>query len=534
MSFHESEETLTSSKLQPHEPTSPVKVVPSHNEILSKTDEHPLNMQFKEIIIVLLISSGQFISLLGAVQGIPQMASIASTFSLRPDQNLELGWCNAAYATTATTFVIIAGKLGDINGHKNMFIFGYAWLTLWSLLTGFSKYAKANAVFFYFCRGAQGIGSAFLTPTGLALLGKHYPPCKRKNYVFSFYGACGPFGIVAGSVFSALFTQLTTWAWTYWSMAVTCLIITILSYIFIPKDNTPKRERSAFYSFDYVGGFCGITGMILFSVVWNQAPLSHFKAPYVYSLLIVSVVFMTMALIIDSRVKDPLIPWKSMCSNVIKALIVVFFGFLGFTIWLFYSWRFYLVAKNDSLLLAAAKFIPLGISGIFAACFSVLLLNKKVPVQLRLLTAVCAFLICAILISTMTLQETYWGNAFVATVIIAIGLDVAFPSATLLLSNGVLNEQQGLAAALAATALNYGTALGPGVATLIITYQCDDCLARSDGRFVHAVHIAGYVAIGTAGIAVVVAIFGSITEYYKERMDDLREKKRPISSEQTV
>lgn len=470
-----------------------------------------------EIIFVLIIVLGQFVTLCGATQGIPMMGAVGKTFKLKGAEVLDLGWDNAGFAATVGSFVIIAGKLGDINGHKNMFCLGYGWLALWSLLAGFSRYCS-DPVFFFFCRGAQGIGAAFLFPSGLALLGKTYPTGRRKNFVFSLYGYCVPLGAIMGLTFSSLFTQLAHWSWTYWAMGIACSVLTALSIIFLPKDEVAKRERSALKDFDYLGGFCGISGLILFSIVLNQTPnKGGFKITYIYILLIVSVVLMALAFIIDIKVKDPLLPWTHICAGTLKALICILFGFFSFVVWLFFTWNYYLSARHDTLLLAAAKFAPLTVAGLFAAGFSLLLLNAEVPVQIRLLAASCAFLISNILLATYTRGEPYWAAPFISTLIISIALDVSFPSAMLLLSNGVPPELQGICGSLVGAMLNYGTALGPGVATTVITYQRPKALGASGEEYMPALHVAGYVGIGASGFGVLTALYGCVSEYYKER-----------------
>lgn len=516
-----SKNNYTSSQSDKNIPYSDLLSFPSPLQPSRKNDtgnipaERMQMSSLHEFIFVLTVCSSQFITLIGAVQGIPQMADIAETFRVTPNHVLELGWCNAAFATTLGSFVIISGKLGDVLGHKLMFVIGYAWLSIWSILTGFSRYSKSNPIFFYFCRGAQGIGASLLTPTSLAILGKTYPECKRKNFIFSFYGACAPWGIVTGLVFSSIFTQLTHWSWTYWTMGIVATIITLLAILFIPNDIVSDSNKGyTFRDFDYIGGFCGISGLILFSIVWNQAPKSTFNSPYIYILLIISVLLMIVAFIVDSKVKDPLIPWKDICHDTIRILVCVFLTYLAFTIWLFYSWRYNLVVKQNTLLLAAAKTIPLAITAFVAATCSALAINAGVPPQIRMLFGLICVCTSSILIGTVTGGQTYWGEIFVSFVFISFGLDIIFPSATLLFSDGVPDELKGISASLVATALNYATSLGPGIATTIVRYRCEECLNRVGPSFTKTIHLASYLAIGASGFGILVAIYGTIHELF--------------------
>ena len=119
----------------------------------------------------------------------------------------------AGFTLTAGTFILIAGRCGDMYGHKRVFVSAFIWYGVWSILCGASYYS--NNIFFTIARGFQGMGPAFITPNGLALLGRTYPPGMRKNLVFSLFGACAPGGYILGATFSTLIAERTLWAWAY-------------------------------------------------------------------------------------------------------------------------------------------------------------------------------------------------------------------------------------------------------------------------------------------------------------------------------
>lgn len=504
------------SKLNRYDSSDQESNIESHDEKLLQLEhfrKFKHMTRIREIIFLLVICSSQFLTLVGAVQGIPMMDAVAKTFNVKADKILTVGWCNGAYATTLGTFVILAGKLGEDFGHKFVFVFGYAWLSLWSLLAGFSRYAKSNPIFFYCCRAFQGVGAAFLVPSAITILGAKYSECTKKNLVFTFFGACAPWGIVCGLVFSSLFTQLAHWSWTYWSMGIISSLITLLAFYVVPSINERKHNVNIM-QYDFLGGLFGVAGLILFSVAWNQAPQSTFHAVYVYVLLIVGVVSFIIAVLIDYNVADPFVPWKSICSQTVKVLITVFLGYLAFVIWMFYFWRYMTVARDSTLLLAAAKFTPLAVTACFAALFTTLLINWGVPVQIRMLIGVCAVFISAMLEATVPGDQIYWSQMFVSLIFIAIALDTIFPSATLLFSDGVPDDLKGISASLVATALNYATALGPPMATTIVRYRCQECFGRTGTTFATVVHMANYLAVGASGLGVLISIYGTIYELY--------------------
>lgn len=142
---------------------------PHHNGI-----QKPESL-LREAAFVGVICGAQLMTQAGLGQSIAPLHIIGDSFGTRnPGQ---LSWFAAAYSLTVGTFILIAGRLGDVYGHKKFFIIGFFWYALWSLLAGFSVYS--NQIFFDCCRAFQGIGPALLLPNAIAILGRTYVPPHR-------------------------------------------------------------------------------------------------------------------------------------------------------------------------------------------------------------------------------------------------------------------------------------------------------------------------------------------------------------------
>lgn len=89
-----------------------------------------------------------------------------------------------------------------------MFIVGWVWYAITSVIVGFSYAAKSKgSIMLSVTRGFQGIGPAILVPNAMALVGTTFPVGLKRNMIFSAFGACGPTGFVFGAIFSALLSQ---------------------------------------------------------------------------------------------------------------------------------------------------------------------------------------------------------------------------------------------------------------------------------------------------------------------------------------
>lgn len=115
---------------------------------------------------------GQLVTQAGLAQSIAPLHYIGESFNARSPG--EQSWFAAAYSLTVGTFVLIAGRWGDVFGHRKLYVIGWIWLAVWSLVAGLSVYPKSQ-IFFDVCRAMQGVGCAMLLPNAIAILGRTYP-----------------------------------------------------------------------------------------------------------------------------------------------------------------------------------------------------------------------------------------------------------------------------------------------------------------------------------------------------------------------
>ena len=155
----------------------------------------------REILVVGLISLAQLTTQIGLGGTLAILDIIGEHFQVENPSTLS--WLIAGYSLTVGTFILLSGRLGDIFGWKKMLVIGYTWFAVWSIIAGLAWYS--NDVLFIFARIFQGIGPSISMPNAMALLGGLYEPGPRKNYAFSLFGACAPWGGMLGSTFAGIF-----------------------------------------------------------------------------------------------------------------------------------------------------------------------------------------------------------------------------------------------------------------------------------------------------------------------------------------
>jgi MFS family permease len=336
----------------------------------------------------------------------------------------QLAWYVASYSLTVGTFILIAGRLGDVYGHRKIFIIGFGWFGIWSLLAGYSFYGTQPQ--FILCRAMQGIGPALLMPNGLAILGRSYPPGHRKHIVFSIFGAVAPAGFVFGAIFSSLLAEVR-WPWAFWAMSIVCAVLAFLSFFVIPAPppalplGCVETGLEKLRRLDLAGSFLGICGLVLINFAFNQGPVVGWNTQYVYFSLIIGVILLVAFYFVERQTMHPLVPFEVLGGETAYVLLCVGVGWSSFGIWVFYTWQFLELIRNEAPIVAAAQFVPCAFSGLAAAMTTGFLMSKLSPAYIMVM-AMFAFTIGETLIATAPVDQIYWAQTFLSTLIMPWGM----------------------------------------------------------------------------------------------------------------
>jgi MFS family permease len=288
-----------------------------------------------EIAFISVISAAQLFTQAALAQSIAPLHVIGQSFgTTNPGQ---LSWLPAAYSLTVGTFILPAGRWGDLYGHKKIFMLGYFWFALWSLIAGFSVYSN-SLIFFTFCRAMQGIGPALLLPNGIAVLSRTYPPGPTKDMVLSLFGATAPGGFLLGAVFSGIFTRFVWWPWAYWVLGMVLVLFGVM-VIFVVPNMAVVGEKPGFAELDAIGAFLGVTGLVLFNFAWNQGPAAGWDQAYVYVVLIIGVALLVAFIWYEKKwASFPLVPVYSFTTDTRLVFGCEAMGWASFGIWVYYLW----------------------------------------------------------------------------------------------------------------------------------------------------------------------------------------------------
>ncbi|KAF2264733.1 MFS general substrate transporter [Lojkania enalia] len=457
----------------------------------------------REILFIFITCIAQFLSLSALNQTVAPVMVLAKNFHI--EDYGTLSWFSASYSMSVGTFILPAGRLGDMYGYKRIYLIGWAWFAVWSLISGFGY--TSGVILFSICRAFQGIGPALLVPNAVALIGRTLPVGQKRNIGFACFGACGPLGATAGAVFGALLADFAWWPWCFWVLSMICIIVMGLAFLILPDESVttaelkePQRQRP---KFDYWGTITGVSGLVLINFALNQAPLVTWGNPYIGSILGVGCLFMVAFVLVELYSTDyPLIPIRGLQKEAIFALTCIVAGWGSHGIWAYYLYLFLEHLRGHSALLTAAETSPVAVTGVMFA-FSTVWLLKRVGVSYVMFIAMTFFMAGSLLLAMMPLNQTYWAQTFVSVLIMPGAMNLSYPAANILMSSALPKEKQGIAASLVSTMVNYSISCGLGFAGSIHRYT-----------IVHEIQEVRLIGLrGALYLAVALGLFGMLIAF---------------------
>ncbi|KAJ0104021.1 hypothetical protein J7T55_009685 [Diaporthe amygdali] len=414
-------------------------------------------------------------------------------------------WPASVFTLVAGAFLLPFGRLCDMYGASIVFLTSIAWLTIWTLVGGFSS----NLTMLLVTRALQGLGSAANLPAGLALLSNVYRPGPRKNFVFSLYGGCAPFGFFTGILVAGLSGQVIHWGWFFWIVSMSLGATGFVSFFCIPRDVHPRQG-----SMDWWGCATSIPGIFL--LVYAITESSHVRGGWGSPQIIVTFVLGALLLagfvyVENRRATHPLLPASIFAPKHMVPLFLYLFLVYGcFGIYLFYA-SFYIetVLKVPSFL-AALWFAPLAAGGILIALVGGMTLHRLSGTLLLLLSG-SGFLVCVLLFAVMPEQPSYWAWVFPAMVCTTLGIDISYNVSSIFITTNVAKHEQGLAGACVNGLVFLGIAFFLGWADLAVSKTA---YLGVRGSY----KTAFFLGAGCAGVAIVLVALGIRVEKAKSSL----------------
>ncbi len=373
----------------------------------------------------------------------------------------NLQWVVSAFALTAAGFMLLFGRIGDLFGRKKLFLFGMILLTASSLVGGLA----ATPTIMIIARVAQGLATAIVTPSGMALLTTSFPEGPLRNRALGLNGALLSLGFGSGAVLGGVLTDVLSWRWNFLINVPVGVGLFIAALLTITESRADDRPR-----LDVPGAITVTLGLL--ALVWGLTGAEHngWTSPQTLVALVVAVVLLVGFYLIELTAPAPLAPVRVLHSNTVR------WGNLGglITFSMESAMAFLLTLYLQQVLRlspiqAGLMFGFLGIGAFLGGTVASTVIGRL---------GAKSTLILGLVVQSVNIGVLFWlGEAKAISVIVVLattfiggfGHVLAIVSYTVVATSGIADDEQGLATGLATMTQQIGFTLGIPVMSTIAT-----------------------------------------------------------------
>ncbi|MBN2776183.1 MAG: MFS transporter [Bacteroidales bacterium] len=227
------------------------------------------------------------------------LPDIEKTFDLNA---LELSWIVTAFLLSSAMFLLPVGRWGDLSGIRRLFKIGVIVFTLSSLICGL----VGNGFWLIFFRFVQGIGAAFSSTTGPAILVSAFLP-KYRGRVLGMSVAAVYLGLAFGPFAGGFLTQYLGWRSIFILSSILGLLATIVAFLFLGKDEIVAKQTK---KINLKGTLFYMLGLV--SLVYGSSQIPAFLG---WGLMILGSLFLVVFWMFETRSSFPVIDTKLFTGN---------------------------------------------------------------------------------------------------------------------------------------------------------------------------------------------------------------------------
>jgi EmrB/QacA subfamily drug resistance transporter len=412
----------------------------------------------------------------------------------------SLTWVVNAYLITFGSFLLVAGRLGDLVGRRRVLVAGLTVFTVASAVCGLAQ----SGAMLVAARFVQGLGGALSSAVILAIITTECRDTYERTKAMSIYTfvsvAGGSVGLLAGGAL----TQAVDWHWVFFVN----LPIGVLSLLAIRAlvDELPGIGLGR--GVDVLGGVMVTVAMALGVYAIVEAPYHGWTSAHTLGFGVVSLALLAAFVSLEARLENPILPLRLLRlrtlagSSVVRAMMGT--GMYG----TFFLGALYLErVQGYGTVQTGEAFLPWTLVVAALSAGPTAHLVNRYGAGRPLMAGLAIMAGGLLLLSSAGAGEAYFPTVFVAFVLMGLGAGTAFmPLLTIALAD-VPARDAGVASALINVSLYISGALGLAALGAIATDRTQALSA--DGWSANHALVAGYqlaFVIAAVCVAATVAV----------------------------
>ena len=409
----------------------------------------------------------------------------------------SLVWVINVYLLAFGGFLLLSGRLGDLYGHRRLFLTGIVLFTLASLACGLAG-TQGQLIA---ARAIQGIGGAIVETSALSQIAALFPlGAERAKAVGVYSFVCAGGGSI-GLVLGGVLTGELNWRWVFLVNVPIGLAVWAWCSSLIPKVHMTRAATKP----DFLGAAVGTASLILAIFVISDGREAGWLSPQTLLLMAAAAVGFALFFYIEARVPAPLLPLRIFrirslaVANAMALLVAAFY-----TTWLTLSSLHMERVFGYGPMQIGLAFLPASL----LTSAMLLALSAKIVARFgiaRPLTAGLALVVVALaLFARAPIQANPWLDTLPGMILLGLGMGIAYNPLLLSALNGVGPNEEGLASGILNTSFVLGGAIGLAVITSLSSMRAD-ALQASGASLRVALNGGYHVSMALTGLCVVIA-----------------------------
>jgi EmrB/QacA subfamily drug resistance transporter len=426
--------------------------------------------------------------------------------SIRADLHFSstaLAWVVNGYLLTFGGCLLLGGRLGDLWGHRRLFLAGIVLFSAASLACGVSA-TQAELVA---ARVVQGLGGAIVSAVSLSLMMALFTEPAERAKAMGVFGFVAAGGGSLGVLLGGILTDLLSWHWIFLVNVPIGAAVCMMALRRLPSG----RAEEAPARLDLAGAVTVTTAVMLAVYAIVNGNQAGWTSAQTLGLLAGAAVLGAVFLVVESRVPAPLMPLRLFRSrNLATANLVGVLWAAAMFAWFFLSALYLQLVLGYSPLDVGLAFLPANlIMGAFSLGLSAKMVMRfgiRRPLGLGLGLAAAGL----VLLARVPVGGHFADDVLPSMILLGFGAGMALNPVLLAAMNDVEPSASGLASGIVNTSFMLGGALGLAVLASVAASRTNTLLGSGQGHL--AALTGGYHAAFLIGavFAALAAVLGAV------------------------
>lgn len=381
----------------------------------------------------------------------------------------HLSWVITAYLLTSTIGLPIYGKLGDLLGRRNIFIFAIAVFLLGSALSG-QAHSMGELIAY---RALQGVGGGGLIIGAQAIIGDIVSARDRGKYM-GLIGAAFGVASVSGPLLGGYLTQYWSWRWVFYINlplgAIALALITTSLHL--------PRRSAAGIKLDYPGAvLLAVASAALVGITSWGGTTYAWTSPTILGLGAAALVAVAVFIPVELRAEEPILPLRLfrirnfvVCSLVGLAVGLAMFGSIS------YLPTFLQMVNGASATDSGLMMLPMTAGLLLSSIGTGQLISRTGRYKIYPVAGALIMIFGLLLLSRISASSPYWFTAL-GMFVLGLGIGMLMQNVVLIVQNSVPPQNMGTGVSSANYFRQIGGTLGIAVYGSVFISRLNDQVA---------------------------------------------------------